>query len=143
MAELLRKSKGTLELVDARSFLPLFKARAGLSSWAVLNDYHAIQKEIQKRRDGKASDRFELKKKQQQFELQQVQETEQDQKGGDDNNDNKPSTSSAAKEVDIPMATTETSFSSSSSSSFLQTLPPAAIQHDDDPTIQACLDMGE
>jgi hypothetical protein len=34
VAELLRSSNGTLELVDARAnFLPKFKARPGLSHW--------------------------------------------------------------------------------------------------------------
>ena len=45
VAELLRKFKGSLELVDARQFLPLFKARPGLSTWVVLNDYHAAKKD--------------------------------------------------------------------------------------------------
>ena len=52
VAELLRETKGTaneLELVDAREFLPLFKARAGLSTWHVLDD-HRIHKESEKKR---------------------------------------------------------------------------------------------
>ena len=42
---MLRTSKGSLELVDARDFLPLFKARRGLSYWFVLDDYLAIKQE--------------------------------------------------------------------------------------------------
>jgi len=38
VAELLRLHKGQLELVDARQFVPNFKARPGLSSWHVLDD---------------------------------------------------------------------------------------------------------
>lgn len=45
VSELLRSSNGTLELVDAREFLPLFKARAGLTHWHVLDDYHVARKE--------------------------------------------------------------------------------------------------
>lgn len=45
IAELLRTNKGTLELVDARQFLPLFTARPGLSEWHVIEDYLAIKKE--------------------------------------------------------------------------------------------------
>ena len=51
VAELLRQNKGTLELVDGREFLPLFKARRGLSSWQVLDDQPAIRKENQAKRD--------------------------------------------------------------------------------------------
>lgn len=43
MAELLRSSNGAVELVDAREFLPLFRARKGLSDWFVLDDYLAIR----------------------------------------------------------------------------------------------------
>lgn len=39
VAELLRCSDGSLELVDARQFLPLFKTRPGLKRWYVLDDY--------------------------------------------------------------------------------------------------------
>ena len=52
VAELLRTSNGLLELVDARDFLPLFKARRGLSDWFVLDDYLAIKQE----RQGKKSE---------------------------------------------------------------------------------------
>ena len=51
VAELLRQNKGSLELVDGREFLPLFKARRGLSSWQVLDDQPAIRKENQAKRD--------------------------------------------------------------------------------------------
>ena len=50
VAELLRQSKGELELIDAREFLPLFRARAGLSTWTVLNDYHAAKIDQNKNR---------------------------------------------------------------------------------------------
>jgi hypothetical protein len=50
VAELLRSNKGTLELVDARQFLPLFKARPGMSNWFVLDDYFALKRENQERR---------------------------------------------------------------------------------------------
>lgn len=50
VAELLRNSKGGLELVDARQFLPLFKTRPGLSQWVVLDDYFAIKRESKERR---------------------------------------------------------------------------------------------
>ena len=43
VAELLRQNKGSLELVDARQYLPLFRARPGLSSWVVMDDYHLIR----------------------------------------------------------------------------------------------------
>jgi len=49
VAELLRSSNGTLELVDPREFLPLFKARPGLSTWYVLDDKNA-SKRAQKQR---------------------------------------------------------------------------------------------
>ena len=39
VAEILREAKGDLELVDAREFLPNFKARPGLTTWHVLDDY--------------------------------------------------------------------------------------------------------
>ena len=39
VAELLRHFKGTIELLDGRQFIPGFKARPGLSSWNVLNDF--------------------------------------------------------------------------------------------------------
>lgn len=45
VAALLRHFDGTLELEDARQHMPLFRARAGLSSWHVLDDYSAIQEE--------------------------------------------------------------------------------------------------
>jgi len=50
VAELLRNSNGTLELVDPREFLPLFKARPGLSTWYVLDDKNA-SKRAQKQRN--------------------------------------------------------------------------------------------
>lgn len=50
VAELLRANKGTLELVDARQFMPLFKARPGLESWYVLDDHFALKKEIRIRK---------------------------------------------------------------------------------------------
>lgn len=50
IAELLRNAKGGLELVDARQFLPLFKCRAGLTEWYVLDDFYAVKKEIRKRK---------------------------------------------------------------------------------------------
>ena len=45
IAELLRHFKGQLELVDPREFVPVFKARPGLSSWHVLDDAKAIRKQ--------------------------------------------------------------------------------------------------
>ena len=58
VAELLRTSNGTLELVDAREFLPLFKARAGLSEWHVLDDFLAIKMESNMRKvDKKATNK--------------------------------------------------------------------------------------
>jgi len=54
IAEILRTNKGSVELVDAREFVPQFKARPGLSHWAVLNDYD-IPKKSQKE-DAKESE---------------------------------------------------------------------------------------
>lgn len=45
VAELLRASNGTMELVDAREFLPHFKARPGLTTWHVLDDANVGQGE--------------------------------------------------------------------------------------------------
>ena len=50
VAELLRSSNGSLELVDAREFLPNFKARPGLKSWYVLDDSKVGQNFEKKRR---------------------------------------------------------------------------------------------
>ena len=44
VAELLRQADGTLELVDAREFLPKFKCRHGLSTWTVLDDKNATNR---------------------------------------------------------------------------------------------------
>lgn len=49
VAELLRSSNNTLELVDARNFLPLLKARPGLSSWLVLDDVNISHLEQEER----------------------------------------------------------------------------------------------
>lgn len=51
VAELLRQNKGILELVDPRDFIPLFKARAGLTQWRVLDDHDAYQKEMREKRN--------------------------------------------------------------------------------------------
>ena len=51
VAELLRQFQGQLELVDAREFVPVFKARKGLSDWHVLDDRLAIKKEIDEQRE--------------------------------------------------------------------------------------------
>ena len=39
VAELLRKFRGSMELVDARDFIPGFRARSGLTEWVLLNDF--------------------------------------------------------------------------------------------------------
>ena len=51
IAELLRQFKGQLELVDAREFVPVFKARPGMSDWYVLDDHLAIKKEVNTRKE--------------------------------------------------------------------------------------------
>ena len=51
IAELLRQFKGQLELVDAREFVPVFKARPGMSDWHVIDDHMAIKKEIHERKE--------------------------------------------------------------------------------------------
>jgi 16S rRNA C967 or C1407 C5-methylase (RsmB/RsmF family) len=51
VAELLRTNKGKLELIDARQFLPLFKARPGLTTWYVLDDHFLVRKENQYKRE--------------------------------------------------------------------------------------------
>eukprot|EP01035_Chromulina_nebulosa_P018020 gene18020-23661_t len=53
VAELLRSGNGSLELVDVREFIPLFKSRAGLSSWYVLDDSELINKKRLARYDEK------------------------------------------------------------------------------------------
>lgn len=50
VAELLRSSNGSLELVDAREFLPSFKARPGLSHWYVLDDVKVGQQKEKRRK---------------------------------------------------------------------------------------------
>eukprot|EP01038_Epipyxis_sp_PR26KG_P012391 gene12391-16619_t len=62
VAELLRSAKGTLELVDAREFLPLFNARPGMSHWYVLDDYMAIRKESQTRKKLKRDEKLAEKR---------------------------------------------------------------------------------
>ena len=44
IAELLRHFKGQLELVDAREFVPVFKARPGLTNWHVIDDALSVKK---------------------------------------------------------------------------------------------------
>jgi hypothetical protein len=46
---LLRSSNGTLELVDAREFIPRFRARPGITSWLVLDDIAITQREESER----------------------------------------------------------------------------------------------
>lgn len=55
VAELLRSHEGTLELVDARQFLPLFKARPGLNSWYVLDDHYALKREQRERKAARSN----------------------------------------------------------------------------------------
>ena len=55
IAELLRQYKGQLELVDAREFVPVFRARPGMSNWHVMDDHFAIKRE--------ATDKKNLNKK--------------------------------------------------------------------------------
>lgn len=55
MAELLRNAKGGLELVDAREFLPLFRCRAGLSDWRVIDDFFAVKNETREKRKEKTA----------------------------------------------------------------------------------------
>lgn len=55
VAELLRRSQGKLELVDARQFLPLFRARAGLSTWLVFDDYLSTRRLGKRTRDENGS----------------------------------------------------------------------------------------
>ena len=45
IAELLRHFKGQLELVDAREFVPVFKARPGMSDWHVVDDALSVRKQ--------------------------------------------------------------------------------------------------
>lgn len=45
IAELLRQYKGQLELVDARQFIPVFRARPGMSDWHVMDDHFAMKRE--------------------------------------------------------------------------------------------------
>ena len=58
VAELLRWAQGTLELVDAREFLPRFKCRPGLTTWHVLDDYNAIQQARNTKMDAKKAARM-------------------------------------------------------------------------------------
>lgn len=45
IAELLRHFKGQLELVDAREFVPVFRARPGMSDWHVVDDALSVKKQ--------------------------------------------------------------------------------------------------
>ena len=49
----MRCHKGTLELVDAREFLPLFRCRQGLRSWPVIDDYDSVRREAEDRKAAK------------------------------------------------------------------------------------------
>jgi hypothetical protein len=62
VAELLRSHGGTLELVDARQFMPLFKARPGLQTWYVLDDHFVVKNEIQARKAAKQQQYDERKR---------------------------------------------------------------------------------
>lgn len=61
IAELLRQYEGQLELVDAREFVPLFKARPGMSDWHVLDDHQAIKKATVERKTDKKRAKLEVK----------------------------------------------------------------------------------
>jgi multisite-specific tRNA:(cytosine-C5)-methyltransferase len=60
VAELLRRFKGSIELVDGRDFIPGFKARPGLSKWAVINDFGVKLKQKRERREKKREARGAL-----------------------------------------------------------------------------------
>jgi len=64
VAELLRSSGGTLELVDARQFLPLFTARRGLSSWYVLDDFLAARQQQKDKEKQKRDAKMQQKREQ-------------------------------------------------------------------------------
>lgn len=61
IAELLRHFKGQLELVDPREFVPVFKARPGLSSWHVLDDAKAIRKQASAKKFSTKKARYEAR----------------------------------------------------------------------------------
>jgi hypothetical protein len=45
VAQLLRANKDTLELIDAREFIPHFNCRPGLTDWLVLDDSQVKRRE--------------------------------------------------------------------------------------------------
>jgi 16S rRNA methyltransferase RsmB/F len=61
IAELLRHFKGQLELVDPREFVPVFKARPGLSTWHVLDDAKAIRKQASAKKFSTKKARYEAR----------------------------------------------------------------------------------
>lgn len=50
IAELLRHFKGQLELVDAREFVPVFKARPGMSNWHVVDDALSVKRQANEKK---------------------------------------------------------------------------------------------
>jgi len=113
VAELLRSSGGSLELVDARQFLPLFTARSGLASWHVLDDFLAARQQ-QKVKERQKKD-AKMQQKRQQYAAEHGAESDAEE----------PS------EPQDPAEKEEPSPQASSSSS--EPLPPL---------LQACVDMG-
>lgn len=150
VAELLRSSKGKLELVDARQFLPKLKTRPGLSHWAVLDDADALRKARSSAREGKQQQRQQRRQEQQQ--QQQQQKATNESKVGDD---------VAGATVDVAADSNGDAVADSEAGdSAAPAMPPsdpsttAPMEEETpsgetqqrtihtDPLIQACLDMG-
>ena len=123
VAELLRQSAGTLELVDCRQFLPKFQCRPGLSTWYVCDDKNA-SKRAQKQRaykEAKAKEFAETLKK------------ETDDAAADADAD-------ANARVDVQGSDADVKEEAATSTA--NEVPYVRITTHPDPKMQACLDLG-
>jgi hypothetical protein len=122
VAELLRNAKGGLELVDAREFLPLFRCRAGLTDWRVIDDFFAVKNETREKRKEKTAVGAS--------------------KDGEADAAEAPETVEAAAEA-AAEASKEAAPSEATSGDAPQSKrAPADFSHIEDADLRACLEMG-
>lgn len=123
VAELLRAHKGQLELVDARQYVR-FTAREGLSSWYVLDDYHAVKRENREKRAQKKATAVKEEGKEVKDEGSAEQQDMEVAEGAED----------AAEEEDAEAQAEQAEAAASSKAVDSSTIT--------DPLLRACVDMG-
>jgi multisite-specific tRNA:(cytosine-C5)-methyltransferase len=138
IAELLRTHRGKLELVDAREFMPLFKARPGLQTWTVLEDSAVIQKEAHERKKSKR----ELKQQHRNSQQQQQQQEEGKETSEVQDTEKKSSEEEKEEVMETEQPTSTETENKEEKSEPVSVSPPQDFSHIADEALRNCLEMG-